>query len=162
VSAQKSPWDVSGLRELGNNSKSVSRADRAVIAKRLRAKPDEFRIERIQTAGTHIFVVQYLGEDYCGGTGNCSFTVLDAAYRVVLDNIAQTFKIETVLHHGMPDILTGMHDSAVESVLKLWRFNGKYYERAACADVVYGDLTSDATYPHPRVTEQSCKRLFGG
>ena len=55
ASAQKSPWDVSGLRELGNISKSVSRADRTVIAKRLRAKPDEFRIERIETAGTHIF-----------------------------------------------------------------------------------------------------------
>jgi hypothetical protein len=109
----------------------------------------------------HLFVVQGFGSDFCGGTGNCNFWVLTGDYKVVLSNIAQTYHIQTASHSALPDIVTSQHDSAFESMLKLWQFDGTSYKRNACADEIFGDSMSGKTFRRPRITPKPCRQVFG-
>jgi hypothetical protein len=158
---QSTTWDVSRAREVNTPLSDLPPADRTGIARRLHARESSLRAERVEIPGGRLFFVQGFGRDFCGGTGNCSFSILTSDFKVVLSNAAQAYQIQITSHNGLPDIVTSMHDSAFESLLKLWQFNGRYYERNACADALFADQLSGKTFRHPRITQQPCKQLFG-
>ena len=115
---------------------------------------------RVDTPSGHLFLVQSVDYTFsCSPTGNCSFWILSSGYMVLRETIAQTVKVQSTVHHGLPDVITAMHGSAFESDLTRWEFNGKIYLRAGCAIAAFGDALGDkgATwYDHPHITPGAC------
>ena len=154
---QHATWDVSGLRAVSTQLSRLPNADQISVSEKMHAKAADLRAEWVDGQSGRVLVVQGVGNFFCGGSGNCTFAVMDEHYTIVLKTIAQQFEVQQVTHHGRPDIVTSMHGSAVDSELNVWHFNGKSYERAACADVAHGDLETNRAYARPRVTEHPCR-----
>jgi hypothetical protein len=130
--------------------------DRKGITSRLHMKTAELSAERISTQPEDIFFVQSFGSDFCGAVGNCRFWVLDSSYNIILKGAAQWAKLLPTSHGGRQDVITSLHNSAFDSDLTQWRFNGTRYRRFACADVTYLDPTGNP-YKRPRVAPFQCR-----
>ena len=94
---------------------------------------EQTRIKAVDLSGKGFgeFVAQGIGAQSCSPTGNCSLWVLRQSgdkYSVILyRGAAQTFTIQPTVTNGLHDIVVGMHGSATEQGLKLYRFNGSKY-----------------------------------
>lgn len=145
--AQSIDWDVKGAQEVESDLRSLPMRDQQGIVRQLGEKPENLRAMKVRTGSGGIFLVQGVG-DICGAN-NCEFWVLNSDYRILLENATQTFKLQSSIHNGLPDIVTSMHGSAFESSVTYWRFQGKHYVRVACADAVYGDVEGNVfKMPH--------------
>jgi hypothetical protein len=95
------------------------------------------RIKAVDLSGKGVgeFMAQGVDE-LCSPTGNCEFWVLRQdgdGYSVLLHSTAtQTFTIQPTLTNGFHDIVLGQHGSAFMQGLRLYRFDGSKYRRAAC------------------------------
>lgn len=156
TSAQRVDWDMKDAQVLSQPISSLPALDQQGIVRRLGVEPSELLAMRVETASGHIFLVQ--GKQYPGttlfGNVNCKFWILSSNYKVLLKKVIETYKLQSTMHHGLPDIITSMHGSAFDSGLSYWRFHGTHYVRVACADAVYGDAEGNNfknthISPHP-------------
>ena len=154
TSAQK--WNTHGMVEANAKLGSLPLDDRNGIANQLHISAKNLRVLKFETTSAPVFFVQGYGMELCGATGNCKSWMLANDYKVLLRGYAQTVKLLSTLHNGRPDILTGLHDSAMESDLTQWRFTGSRYVRYRCALIEYEDLTV-GRYKVPKVTRQPCQ-----
>jgi hypothetical protein len=71
-------------------------------------------------------IAQASGDELCSPTGNCSFWVFmrsGSRYKLILDAHArQTFTIQKSRTNGFLDLVLGMHGSATEQGLFVYRF----------------------------------------
>ena len=111
---------------------------------RARSVAAETRIEFVDLTGhgRNEVIAQAGGEGSdCSPTGNCSFWILQHqrnGYHVVLDaGSAQTFTIQPNRTHGHNDIVVGLHGSAFESMLTLYKYNGSIYKDVACYNATW-------------------------
>jgi hypothetical protein len=81
-------------------------------------------------------VAQAVSGDFCSPTGNCAFWVFEksaSGYKLILQKGAvQFFTIQPTRTNGFIDLVLGMHGSATEQGLYLYRFSKGRYRRAAC------------------------------
>lgn len=88
--------------------------------------------------GINEVIVQGSGDLNCSPTGNCSFEVLKHSgpgFKKIAAGTAQSFSITDHKTEAFSDLLLGMHSSAFRSDVRLFRFHGGRYRRAACYDV---------------------------
>lgn len=104
-------------------------------------------------------VAQERDENACSPTGNCPFWILRHerdGYRVILDaDSTQTFTIQPTRTNGFNDIVLGMHGSAFDSQLTLFKFDGSSYADAGCYHATWGIVDKDGTWhdlKEPRIT----------
>jgi hypothetical protein len=158
ASAQRVDWDMKGAQELSQPLSSLSTQDQAGILHLLGGNPEDLRAMRVTTASSHIFLVQGINSSsestFCGNA-NCEFWILSSNYKVLMENVTQTYKLLSTMHHGLPDIITSMHGSAYDSGLSYWRFQGKHYVRVTCADAEYGDWDGNF-YRKPHISPHPC------
>jgi hypothetical protein len=109
--------------------------------------------------GRNEIVAQGSGEDACSPTGNCPFWILRHGrdgYRVILDaDSTQTFTIQSSRTNGFSDIVLGMHGSATDSTLTIYKFDGSKYRDAGCYEANWGIVDKGGTWhdlKEPRVT----------
>ncbi|MEO7029103.1 MAG: hypothetical protein ABI147_06840 [Acidobacteriaceae bacterium] len=155
--SQHVDWDMQGAHEAMSPLQTLPSRDSHAISHRLIEKPSNLRVTRIDTASGHLFVVQGMGNNLCGGTGNCKTWVMSGDYKVLMIAIAQTFKFQERVHHGQPDLLTSMHGSAYDGDLKRWRFNGTTYRLIACAEHSHADARGNQL-ERATITTRPCFR----
>jgi hypothetical protein len=119
-----------------------------------------FAIREVSLASGHQYLVQGRGSCFCSPTGNCSFWVVvpvGDTFRVLLKAPAiQTATVRPQMTRGHPDLDVSMHDSAFETTHWTYRFDGRRYRIAKCADWDYQDRKNpDRILREPRVT--SCQ-----
>ena len=154
-------WDPSKSQELTWNQTiakaRLSRQERAeliaTIKAQLQGEPssaedpssqdlDQTEIEFVDLhrRGSHELIAHATGQYLCSPTGNCSLWVLRRdrkKYRVILEGTAQTFTIQPTVTNGWHDIVLGMHGSAFETQLTLYKFDGTEYSRSACEMAIF-------------------------
>lgn len=155
VIAQSIDWDIKDLQYVESDLRSLPAQDQQGIVHRLGEKPENLRAMTVKTASGRLFLVQGVG-NICGAS-DCEFWVLNSDYRILLEKVTQSFKLQSGTHNGPPDIVTSMHGSAFESSVSYWRFQGKRYVRVACADAVYGDADGNI-FKKPHILLHSCGR----
>lgn len=157
TSAQRVDWDMKDAQVLSQPLSSLPAPDQQGIVKRLGAKSEDLLAIPVETASGHIFLVQgknYTGTTFCGNI-NCEFWILSSNYKVLLEKVTATYKLQSTMHHGLPDIITSMHGSSTESGLSYWQYQGGHYARIACADAEYGDAEGNM-YENPHISPQRC------
>jgi hypothetical protein len=155
ASAQRIDWDMRDAQEVTSPINSLSPQDQQGIVRRLREGLVNLRAMAVQTTTGHIFVVEGIGDRFCSGDGNCEFWILSSDYQVLLEKVAQSFRLQPTTHHRLPDILTSMHGSAFESSLSYWRMRGNRYVRVSCVDVLYADADGNSL-KNPRISSRRC------
>jgi hypothetical protein len=112
------------------------------------------RLQRINTKSSSFLLVQTWGSELCGAVGNCKVWVLGEHDRTLLDGAGgKKVTVTQNYHHGLPDIRFAMHDSASETAIGRWRFDGHQYREVSCAIVDYGFIQP---YKHPQISHVSC------
>lgn len=171
--SEPAAWPLTTLHEASTPLERFPAAERSVALSLL--KPDlgplvqgesseqlnqvmrGFRAERLTLAGNPALIVQPSGNELCGGTGNCSFWIVDLRHRrVVLNAVGiQSFAVHATRPGGVPEIITSSHASTYEQERVRWQFQGSSYQRESCATV---DTASDdgQPYPTPKVTPHPC------
>jgi hypothetical protein len=91
----------------------------------------------------------------CGAVGNCMTWVLDQHNRIVLEDSGKAITILKNKHHARPDILFSVHDSASDTELEKWRFNGTKYVLNWCGTSTMGYL--DHYKKHPYTYNHPCQ-----
>ncbi len=124
------------------------------------AKKTNVAFVDLEGHGRNEVVGQGSGEDVCSPTGNCSFWILRHGrngYRVILDGgSAQTFTIQSTRTNDFSDIVLGMHGSATDTTLTLYKFDGSRYKDAGCWEANWAALDKDGNWrelKEPRVTQ---------
>jgi hypothetical protein len=173
LAAQVVAWPVARLHEATNGLMRLPPNDRAIVERLLRPQLGplvqgegagqldkaihSFRAERLTLGGTPALAIQPTGDDFCGGTGNCLFWIIDLHQRRILlrAEAIQQFSVDQNPKHGFPDVITGTHESASESELIRWQFAAGAYQAAACATVDYSDSAGNPL-PQPKTTPHPC------
>ena len=68
--------------------------------------------------------------------------------------MVQTYAVDSA-SSLVPDFITGMHDSAAESALTRWHYDGMHFKATACATVDYADPDGNR-YSQPKFTSHPC------
>jgi len=92
----------------------------------------------IQRAGTTLTFVSGWTYLMCGAVGNCMTWVLDQDNKILLEDSGKAITVLNSVHHGRPDILFSVHDSASDTDLEKWRFNGALYILSWCGTNTMG------------------------
>jgi hypothetical protein len=120
----------------------------------------QLRVRRVNL-GPHSnagLVVQGTGVCMCGAVGNCPFWVIGEAPRpgVLLETVGiQTFALQENLTARRFDLLVGSHDSAMQTDLQRFRFNGTKYQLNGCALIDWDDENLNLLR-RPRITAREC------
>jgi hypothetical protein len=120
------------------------------------------RVRRIAIGAdkTEALVIQGWGGCMCGATGNCTFRLLEVSqsgYHVLLSAKGiQTFAILDSGAAGYYDIVTGAHDSASDTYLAKYHFDGERYRKYGCAELSYQGDRFDRLKT-PRIIPEPCK-----
>ena len=173
VAAQVIAWPAVRLHEASGGLIRLPPADRAIAERLLHSRLGPlfqgegneqmnkaiqfFRVERLNLGGTPTLAVQGTGENLCGATGNCAFWIIDLRQRriVLRADGVQQFAVDQTSKHGLPDVITGTHESTTGSELIRWQFIGGNYESAACA--TRDDNDPDGTpLPQPKIAPHPC------
>lgn len=122
----------------------------AAISSQLRPQMDDFEInseDQLRRAAldtrikmvdlNHAGILEVLAQSTvgCGATGNCEFWIFQKSrdgYRLLLAGEAQTFTIQKSRTNGFSDIVLGMHGSATETGLTVYRYEGGVYQEVGC------------------------------
>jgi hypothetical protein len=121
-----------------------------------------FRVQTIDTtkSGQPEIAVQGVGTCLCSPTGNCEFWVFtktENGYRELLHTSkVQRFKIVKAESRRHEDIFTYMHGSAVESEVRVFRFDGIRYHLAECMQEKYMDSAGN-DLKEPIITPAKCR-----
>jgi hypothetical protein len=104
-------------------------------------------------AGTTLTFVSGWTYLMCGAVGNCMTWVLDQDNNLILEDRGKAITVFNSVHRGRPDILFSVHDSASDTELEKWRFNGSHYILTWCGTNTMGYLghykKRPYTYSHP-------------
>jgi len=152
-------WNSSDLKVLGSGdsiklSKSLSPAERQALLKAVigqfktydvRHTEEEWlaiagdtRIKLVDLNGDGVpgVIAQGSGDLSCSPTGKCDFWVFSRVgetYKVILEREAiENFTVQPTLTNGYHDIVLGMHGSATEQELFVYRFTNGRYRKSAC------------------------------
>jgi hypothetical protein len=108
---------------------------------RLAAQKARIAFVDLAARGSNEIIAQAGDDAQCSPTGNCSLWVLRLekdGYHVILSaESEQTFTIQTTRTNGFRDLVLGMHGSAFESELRLYKFDGSSYKRAGCYEATW-------------------------
>src|SRR5579872_154339 len=106
--------------------------------------------------GSTEFIAQGMDDRSCSPTGNCDLWVFrrkgSSYVSILYSAVAQTYTIQPTVTHGFYDLVVGMHGSATEQDLKVYRFDGYKYRYAACYDAnwtVFGKNDEILTLKEP-------------
>jgi hypothetical protein len=109
----------------------------------------ETRIKLVDLNGDGIpeVIAQASDNELCSPTGNCSFWVFmrsGSRYELILDTDArQTFTIQKSRTNGFLDLVLGMHGSATEEGLSIYRFVNGRYQTSDCYNANWRRLVGD-------------------
>jgi hypothetical protein len=84
----------------------------------------------------------------CGAVGNCMTWVLDQQNKILLEDSGKAITVLGRIHHTRPDILFSVHDSASDTDLERWRFNGSKYVLSWCGTSTTGSLGHYRKHPY--------------
>jgi hypothetical protein len=118
------------------------------------------RVGRVDltTNGHSALVVQGEGVCMCGAVGNCPFWLLSEGSNPKLLLKArgiQSFSVQKSRAISPFDLVLGSHDSAMETYIQRFRFDGTSYQRSKCATIEWDDETGNRLDP-PRFTSARC------
>jgi hypothetical protein len=119
------------------------------------------RVDRINltSRGDSALVVQGNGVCMCGAVGNCPLWLLSGGQnpRLLLKAIGiQSFAVQNDGANTYFDLILGSHDSAMETDLQRFRFDGFRYKRIACANIQWDDESGNQLSP-PRIVGGPCR-----
>jgi hypothetical protein len=165
-------WNWQNAQELTvagqalSTSRDISPSDRTRLLEALveqfkgESKPREraarARVKPLDLNGDGVpeIVCQASDDQMCSPTGNCSFWIFgrdSGGYRLLLKKAAiQTFTIQRNRTDGYFDVVLGMHRSATEQELFLYRFHDGRYGRTACYDAKWTYLGKDGESHDPK------------
>lgn len=101
------------------------------------------------TRGSGQLILVRGAEQFCGATGNCSFWLFirqGGNDRLILSGEGQGLFEGKRFHHGLPDLVVTLHDSAFRTDVSVYSWNGRGYEQADCYFVTY-DMTDRSKEP---------------
>ena len=163
-------WNSSDLEALSSRdsiklSKSFSPAERQALLRAIvgQIKTDnvnhteqewlaiagDTRIKLVDLNGDGVPEVIAQGSDdlSCSPTGNCDFWVFSRVgktYKAILElGAIQTFTVQPTLTNGFHDLVLGMHGSATEQELFVYRFTNGRYRKSACYYAYWQRLVGD-------------------
>jgi hypothetical protein len=162
-------WNAKDLQVLDSEdsikaSKTLSLAERQALIKAIVGRLKKYEVRTSQewwtTAentrirlvdlngdGVSEVIAQGSGDLSCSPTGNCDFWVFSRVgetYKLILEREAiQTFTVQPTLTNGFHDLVLGMHGSATEQELFVYRFIGGRYQRSACYNANWQRLAGD-------------------
>jgi hypothetical protein len=118
------------------------------------------RVGRVDltTKGESALVVQGEGVCMCGAVGNCPFWLLSRGSNPKLLLKAtgiQSFSVQKSRANDTFDLILGSHDSAMETYIQKFRFDGTSYQRSGCATIEWDDESGNRLDP-PRITSGRC------
>jgi hypothetical protein len=108
--------------------------------------------------GDSALIVQGEGVCMCGAVGNCPFWLLSQGPNPKLLLKAtgiQSFSVQKSRAIGLFDLVLGSHDSAMETYIQKFRFDGTSYQRSGCATIEWDDEGGNRLNP-PRITPGRC------
>jgi hypothetical protein len=119
------------------------------------------RVGRVDltSKGDFALVVQGEGVCMCGAVGNCPFWLLSEGPnpKLLLKAIGiQSFAVQKNRIMARFDLVLGSHDSAMETDLQRFRFDGARYQRIECAIIEWDDESGNRLDP-PRMTVGPCR-----
>jgi len=121
---------------------------------------ESLRVGRVNLTanGDSALVVQGEGVCMCGAAGNCPFWLLSkgAKPKLLLKATGiQSFSVQKSRGISPFDLVLGSHDSAMETYIQRFRFDGTSYQRSGCATIEWDDETGNRLDP-PRITSARC------
>jgi len=116
-------------------------------------------VGEVSTLSGKLLLVQGSGSYLCGNAagGNCTFWALGDHNRLLLAGRASELTILKSSRFGKPSILTSLHDSAWDSTLVWYRFDGSRYRASACATKSYFKRAFIDPHARPRIEYFPCK-----
>jgi hypothetical protein len=120
----------------------------------------QFRVRRVSlsAASNQGLVVQGFGACMCGAVGNCPFWIIGEGThpRVLLETGGiQTFAFQKRQSPAHFDLFLGSHDSAMQTDLQRFGFDGSKYQLSGCAVIDWDDQNL-RLLRQPRVTPGAC------
>ena len=118
------------------------------------------RVKRLELTPNGMKALLVQGNDVCmcGATGNCTFWLIanEPNLKVLLKATGiQTFAIQKNKTSGYFDIVLGSQDSAMETYLREYKFDGKEYRLRRCSTIEWDDWQGNAL-AKPRIMPYSC------
>jgi hypothetical protein len=104
------------------------------------------RIEKVDLNGDGSPEIIVQGMLQCSPTGNCPFLIFQRVihgYKLLLDGFGQTFTVQRSHKNGFRDVVLGMHGSATESMLTVYRYEGGGYHDVECYEAAWSVLEGD-------------------
>ncbi len=124
------------------------------IGRNVRAVAADMPIKVIDLNGDGVpeIIAQSAGpHSGCSPTGNCPFLVFQRqkdSYSVLLKSEAQMFRVQPDRTNGFHDIVLSVHESAFESEVTNYKFDGASYKASGCYDFLWGDADHEFQQPH--------------
>jgi len=137
------------VQEYSLNPEEVSQEEKSLL------------VREVPTASGPLLIVQSWGMELCGGVGNCAIWVLGNDCQVLLWGGGNVVTILRAVHHGKPSILISAHNSASDSDLVWYRFDGSRYRPASCAIKSYLKRTFINPNARPEIEHLPCSRVIG-
>jgi hypothetical protein len=160
--AQETGWEQSVLRNRTMPAPERARLLSAIAAQLQRQdfhSDDELRTSAAETRIKYVdlnrdgkleVIAQAGGEHSgCSPTGNCPFWIfrrIGAKYAVLLSSEAQMFTIQPTRSNSFPDLVLSRHNSAFESELRSYTFDGEHYLESGCFNAEWQKLGSDGEH----------------
>lgn len=118
------------------------------------------RVGRVDltSRGESALIVQGEGVCMCGAVGNCPFWLLSEGpnSKLLLKAIGiQSFAVQRSRASTRFDLVLGSHDSAMETDIQRFRFDGAKYQRIGCATIEWDDESGNRLDP-PRIISRPC------
>jgi hypothetical protein len=143
-------------------SNDISANDRAMLLDSLlpyfknSANPKERALQTrvrpvdLNSDGVPELICQASGLDLCSPTGNCAFWIFQktlGGYRLLLSRgSVQNFTVQPTGTSGFADLVLGIHGSATEQGLSLYRFHEGRYRKVGCYEANWQYLGKDGEY----------------
>lgn len=118
----------------------------------------------LSDSGVSAVIVQGKTTCLCGAVGNCSFSIFESVppHKTLLDtDLVQEFHFRSARTNGYRDLVTSSA-GAVDSELRIFRFDGKRYTLKECYDksYIYRDKQGNPhTMKNPKITPEPCQQL---
>ena len=112
----------------------------------------------LKSTGESALVVQGDGVCMCGAVGNCPFWLVSEGpnTKLLLKAVGiQSFAVQKRRTDTFFDLVLGTHDSAMETDLQQFHFDGVRYRRIGCANIEW-DNESGKLLTHPRLVAGRC------
>jgi hypothetical protein len=122
-----------------------------------RAALKTLHVLTVDTASGPLLLVQGWGDTLCGAVGNCALWVLDPNDHVILASGGKRVSLQRTFHNAYPDLQISTHESASDTGLKKWRFDGNRYRLSWCGISSWGLPTDNWT--HARIETRACPTI---